>query len=388
MVRRDGANDRTPAHTHSSTANSSRNSLARGIAVARIFTAGWTIAALGIGRHDITHPAVAIGATVLALAATIFAAITAIRNPSRLTSATSMVVDVAIGVALMLADGWAFIAGHVFGRGQSLTASWPLVAALSCGFLGGLPAGAGAGLFLGGGRIVGGFANARWHNVGIDWADIGAGTALYTVAGAVGGWVAVLLGRAEIALLESQAEQASLAARHEVARTLHDTVLQTLAVVAHRSDPDVAALARRTDRELRHYLFNSPTSSLDLAALLRTVAAEVGDRFGRAINASIAGELGISSQSVVDAIVGASREALTNACKHAAATTITLFAERSDDSALFVSIRDDGIGFSGHAIGTGFGISRSIESRLHEIGGRVQIESSPGHGTDVQLFAA
>ena len=381
MVRVDGASIQIESPTPT---QSSRLSLARGIAVARLCTAGWTIAALVLGRRDITHAVMAIAAGAIAIAFTVMTMVMAAQGLPQTAGRVWICIDVAVGVLLMFADGWAFRSGHVFGRGQSITASWPLIAALSCGFMRGIPAGAGAGCALAMGRILGGFANARWHNHGIDWADIGAGAALYTAAGSIGGWVSVLLGRTEAALAISQAEQAHLSARHEVARTLHDTVLQTLAVVARRSEPEIASLAQRTDSELRAYLFDAPTSQLDLASRLRLVAREVGDRFNRPINVSIVGTLASAPLARADAFVGAAREATTNACKHAGANTITIFAETNEHE-LFVSVRDDGCGFDPATAVRSIGISESILARIKAVGGTVSIDSQPESGTDVQI---
>ncbi len=348
---------------------------------------GWTISALVLSRHAVTHNALAISAAAVAFAFCVASSVDAWRLKQHRQVIGFTIADVAIGLMLMTIDGYAFTTGHVFGAGQTLTASWPMVAALATGFSLGMGWGAGAGFILGLGRVVGGYANARWHNLGIDWADVAAGVTLYTASGAVGGWVLTLLRRSDEALASSLAAQAALAERHNVASRLHDTVLQTLAVVARRGDDDVADLARRTDRELRAFLFSDDASACELLAGFKSVAAEVSQRFDRDITTSFGGGIDDrpTSPDARNAVLGATREALSNACKHAAASSINLFAQRTDRNGLFVSIRDDGTGFETGAVEQGHGLQHSIRERIAAVGGTVIIETEPGAGTDVQM---
>jgi signal transduction histidine kinase len=78
-------------------------------------------------------------------------------------------------------------------------------------------------------------------------------------------------------------------------------------------------------------------------------------------------------------------EALTNAAKHGRATTVTVFVERSDDG-VFVSVKDDGVGFDSRSTPDGVGLARSIRARMREIGGRVEVDSRPGSGAEVRLW--
>src|SRR5207245_5637568 len=108
---------------------------------------------------------------------------------------------------------------------------------------------------------------------------------LYASAGAVGGYVARLLRRAEQEISAARAREDAARAREEMARTLHDGVLQTLAVVERRADdPALARLAREQERDLREYLFGALGGPIgaggDLGSTLRATAGRFEDNFG------------------------------------------------------------------------------------------------------------
>ena len=157
--------------------------------------------------------------------------------------------ELTIATALVLCDGWAYGAGHAFSSSQSLGSIWPLAAVLSIGLGLGAAWGAGAGVVLGVARLGATLANGvRDFDGGRVLSLINTGV-FYVVAGAIAGYVMLLLRRAE-------REISAARAREEVARNLHDGVLQTLAIVQRRStDDDLVRLAREQDRDLRRFLF-------------------------------------------------------------------------------------------------------------------------------------
>jgi signal transduction histidine kinase len=211
-------------------------------------------------------------------------------------------------------------------------------------------------------------------------------TGLYVLAAAVAGFVADRLRHAE-------REVSTARAREEIARTLHDGVLQTLAVVQRRSDDTaLVSMAREQDQELRAFLFGTGSAgdgtagdAPTLAAALRDVAARTERHHGVATAAVIADDLPDLPPGHVDAIAGAVGEALTNAAKHAEANRIVVFAEPDDDGGVFCSVKDDGVGFDPDSPSAGQGIARSIQARMHEAGGTAEITSRPGSGTEVRL---
>ena len=88
---------------------------------------------------------------------------------------------------------------------------------------------------------------------------------------------------------------------------------------------------------------------------------------------------------MVTAVAGAVGEALTNAAKHGDATRVVVFVDPGDDGAVLVSVNDDGCGFDPDRTDEGVGLSRSIRGRMDEVGGRVEVDSAPGRGTEVRL---
>jgi signal transduction histidine kinase len=176
--------------------------------------------------------------------------------------------------------------------------------------------------------------------------------------------------------------------RAEVAAHLHDSVLQTLALIQTRSkEPDqVARLARRQERELREWLADTQPSRPDerLADALRATAAEIEDAHGAPIEAVVVGDAELDER--LEALVAASREALTNSAKFASkGGAVRLYAEIEDGNAR-VFIDDRGPGFDPEAIPEDRrGVRESIIGRMERYGGSAEIRSGPGDGTEVEL---
>jgi signal transduction histidine kinase len=172
--------------------------------------------------------------------------------------------------------------------------------------------------------------------------------------------------------------------RAEVAAHLHDSVLQTLALMQKRADDprEVAALARRQERELRAWLNNSRLEGT-LAAALEAAAAEVESDHHVPIEVVTVGDGPLDDRAA--ALVAATREALVNASKFAGPEPIALYAEVEDGRAE-VFVRDRGPGFDPDAAPTDRrGVRDSIIARMERHGGRATIHSTPGTGTEVEL---
>jgi signal transduction histidine kinase len=175
--------------------------------------------------------------------------------------------------------------------------------------------------------------------------------------------------------------------RAEMAAHLHDSVLQTLAMVQRRAaDPqEVAALARRQERELRAWLADRPAPGqvARLAASLEAAAAEVEERHGVPVEVVVVGDRELDAAT--EAVVGAAREAMTNAAKFGGRSPIDVYAE-STGGRLQVFVRDRGPGFDTAAIPPDRrGVRESIVGRMERHGGRAAITSAPGAGTEVEL---
>jgi len=184
--------------------------------------------------------------------------------------------------------------------------------------------------------------------------------------------------------------------REEIASHLHDSVLQTLALIQRQAaDPqEVVRLARSQERELRKWLFSdtAPAQS-SLAAALRTIAGEVEDQHGVKVAPVTVGDVSMDPGETgcglprehFTALLGATREALVNAAKHAGVPTIDLFAE-VEPHRVSIFVRDRGAGFDPADIPADRqGLAKSIHARIERRGGTVVVDSSPGRGTEVRI---
>lgn len=173
-----------------------------------------------------------------------------------------------------------------------------------------------------------------------------------------------------------------------VAERLHDSVLQTLALIQRVDDPRRAqSLARQQERELRGWLYGGEqaggTGIATLASALRGAANEVEEHYGVAV------ELVQPSDARLDeplaALAAAAREAMTNAGRHAGVQEIAVLARVADGEAS-VFVRDRGAGFDLDAVAADrHGVRESIVARMARVGGRAEIVSAPGKGTEVEL---
>jgi signal transduction histidine kinase len=204
--------------------------------------------------------------------------------------------------------------------------------------------------------------------------------------GAVAGALVLVLGPWLWQLWAERTERIRLAERAEVAARIHDSVLQTLALVQRDAgDPArVSALARRQERELRRWLYGGGFGSADtLSDALAEAAADVEELHGVRIELATAGDAPLNDD--LGQVVLAAREAMTNAAKFSGSKDVSVYAE-VDDSAVSVFVRDTGTGFDSSAVASDRrGISESIEGRMARAGGRAVVTSSAGAGTEVEL---
>jgi phage shock protein PspC (stress-responsive transcriptional regulator) len=176
--------------------------------------------------------------------------------------------------------------------------------------------------------------------------------------------------------------------RAEVAAHLHDSVLQTLALVQKRADDPraVATLARRQERELRSWLSGAPEARPDacLADALRAAAAEIEEAHGVPVEVIAVGDHDLDDRH--RALVAAAREALANAVRHSASDEpIALYVEVANGRTE-VFVRDRGQGFDPDAIPADRrGVRESIMGRMARHGGSAAVHSTPGQGTEVEL---
>ena len=174
--------------------------------------------------------------------------------------------------------------------------------------------------------------------------------------------------------------------RAAVAAHLHDSVLQTLALI-QRSDPttEAATLARRQERELRSWLYGRRIglSHGRLGEALETMAARVEEHHAVTVDVVAVGDCAMDD--LLLAMVEACGEAALNAARHSGDNAVSVFVEVGPDR-VEAYVRDRGRGFSPRDVGTDrHGIEHSIRARIDRAGGTTTISSRPGDGTEVHL---
>jgi signal transduction histidine kinase len=199
----------------------------------------------------------------------------------------------------------------------------------------------------------------------------------------VGPWVVRLVGD----LAEERAARVRTQERADVAAHLHDSVLQTLALIQKHSDDGrmVATLARAQERDLRSWLYGADTAAAGtVAGALRAAAAEVEDAHGVPVEVVTVGDDAPVTDRTRPLVLGA-REAMVNAAKHSGAAKVDVFAE-SVGGRLEVFVRDRGRGFDAAAVPEDrLGVRNSIVDRMSRHGGDAVVRTAPGQGTEVRL---
>jgi signal transduction histidine kinase len=209
--------------------------------------------------------------------------------------------------------------------------------------------------------------------------------ALLTLAGlavVVGPWMY----RLAADLSAERAERVRTQERADLAAHLHDSVLQTLALIQRNADDGaaVARLARSQERDLRAWLYaGEADDETSVASALRGVAASVEDAHGISAEVVTVGDCPLTED--LRPVVAATGEAVTNAAKHARTGQVDVYAEIGAE-AVDVFVRDRGRGFDPDAVPADrLGVRRSIIDRMARHGGTAQVRSVAGEGTEVRL---
>jgi signal transduction histidine kinase/phage shock protein PspC (stress-responsive transcriptional regulator) len=176
--------------------------------------------------------------------------------------------------------------------------------------------------------------------------------------------------------------------RAELAAHLHDSVLQTLALIQRSADQPrrMVTLARRQERELRTWLYgtaSAPGRPVTLADAVDATLQEVEESHDLTIEGVVVGDVPVDER--VQALLAATREACTNVAKHAGVREADVYVEVDDDVVL-AFVRDRGVGFDPAAVaGDRQGLRRSIVERLERNGGTATVRTAPGEGTEIEL---
>lgn len=217
------------------------------------------------------------------------------------------------------------------------------------------------------------------------------GGILLLIAGTV-----VLLGpwwlRIALELVRERQARIRAEERADMAARVHDSVLQTLALIQRSADnpQEVAKLARTQERELRSWLFEGQAPGSfgsgdvsTLAAAVHQIEREVEAAHGIAVDAVTVGDAPLDDE--LKALLAAGKEATVNAAKWSGAPSVSIFVE-AEPRKVSMFVRDRGTGFDSEAVaGDRRGISESIRGRMQRHGGTAVIRSVPGEGTEVEL---
>lgn len=174
--------------------------------------------------------------------------------------------------------------------------------------------------------------------------------------------------------------------RAEVGAHIHDSVLQTLALIQQVEDPQTAKnLARRQERELRNWLDPNRASRLggSIRGHIDQLVSEVEELYGVPVEVVAVGDALVDEQ--IQPLLQAAREATLNAARHSGTPRVDIFLEVADQR-IELFVRDTGKGFDPSAIATDRrGVSQSIIGRMERAGGSAVITSEIGEGTEVEL---
>jgi signal transduction histidine kinase len=295
--------------------------------------------------------------------------------------------DVALAALLVLSTRLILTAGQINAGAPTIPASWAASSVLACAVAGG-PAGG-----LAGAAVI----------VAADLAERQAlpqstfnNTVLVLIAGGVGGYVVQHGLRAEAAADRAARRAAAIAERERIARGVHDSVLQVLALVTARGRElggeaaELARLAGEQESALRALVSGASAvvtrpggGVLDLAGLLGPLA-------GASVTVSCpAGAVPLAEAPAL-ALAAATGEALDNVRSHAGPDAKAWVLVEDDGAAVTVSVRDNGLGFApgrleeAEAAGR-LGVAQSIRGRIRDVRGTARLTSSPGQGTEVEL---
>lgn len=286
-----------------------------------------------------------------------------------------LVLDLCLTVSALLSSVLVMTAERISAGDPTVTVSWAAAPVLSWAVWSGWVGGVAAAAVVGAAAVLerGGASQATVNSV-----------VLLLLLGAVVGYVVQLARRAQAQYVEAVALRSAAAERERLSRSVHDGVLQALALVSRRStDPQLAALAAEQEASLRRLVSGRtdalPSGEADLRPLLPA---------GADVQLAAPAEPVLLPAHCARELAAAVGAAVDNARRHGGGTAWMLVED--EPSAVTVTVRDDGPGIPAGRLAEAerdgrLGVAQSICGRVRDLGGTVAVHSAPGQGTEVEL---
>jgi signal transduction histidine kinase len=301
-----------------------------------------------------------------------------------------LVTDLLITVAALLST-LVLQTPHALRLGvMPVTATWLAGPALAWAVVGGVWAGAGAAVIIGGCAVLLRDPTSSQTSGG----TVLDGPIILLMAAMIAGYITTLTRRAEQALQQATEMEAASRERERLARSIHDSVLQVLAMVQRRGleaggeAAEIGRLAGEQEAALRALVTGDglvfvPAGELDLAAQLSRDASAL-------VEVITPAEPVLLEERTAQETAAAVREALDNVRRHCGQSAKAWILIDDEGDAVSVTVRDDGPGIApgrlSEAAAEGrLGVSHAISGRIRDLGGSADIVSTPGAGTEVRL---
>ena len=271
-----------------------------------------------------------------------------------------------------------------------VTATWLAGPALAWAVVDGARAGAIAAVIVGGCDVA---VRLKYPPTGAHRSTVLDGPIILLMAGMLVGYVSTLMTRAERALQRATEIEAASKERERLARTLHDSVLQVLAMVQRRGAEaggeaaEIGRLAGEQEAALRALVTGDiaapRTGELDLSAALAMQASSL-------VSVIPPADPVLLSARTVQETTAAVNEAIDNVRRHCGTSAKAWVLVDDEGETVSVTIRDDGPGIPAGRLAEAaaegrLGVSHSIRGRIRDLGGSADISSTPGTGTEVRL---
>ncbi len=359
----------------------------RVVAVFRLVTLAYAAVLILRGDHGYAHPAG--GLLVLAVMAGWTAATVAAYALRAWRTGWLIGADIAVAAAAVLSTRWVISAAAIGAGAVTLPTTWAATPVLACAVAGGPWVGLAGAAVIAAADLIERRAlpQATFNSI-----------VLLLIAGGVGGYVVLLGLRAEAAMDRAARRDASIAERERIARGIHDSVLQVLALVSSRGRAlggeaaELGRLAAEQEGALRALITSDAAADRDGTGLV-DLRALIEPHAGAQVSVSCPATAVLVAEAAGRALAAATGEALVNVGRHAGHGARAWVLVEDEGHAVTVSVRDDGAGLApgrlDEAARSGrLGVSHSIIGQLRAVGGSASLTSAPGQGTEVELRVA